>query len=86
MTEPDTKTADGAIPEETTDSVTPDETADPGDPATPSDGPAEDSAGDSAGDNAEQPTKKPSEEFGGRGGLDPTRYGDWEKGGRAIDF
>jgi hypothetical protein len=25
-------------------------------------------------------------EHGGRGGLDPTRYGDWEKNGRAIDF
>ncbi len=29
---------------------------------------------------------KPATELGGRGGLDPTRYGDWEKGGRAIDF
>jgi hypothetical protein len=27
-----------------------------------------------------------SEEIGGRGGLDPTRYGDWEKNGRCIDF
>lgn len=27
-----------------------------------------------------------AEEFGGRGGLDPTRYGDWEKNGRCIDF
>ena len=26
------------------------------------------------------------EEVGGRGGLDPTRYGDWEKNGRCIDF
>ena len=25
-------------------------------------------------------------EIGGRGGLDPTRYGDWEKKGIAIDF
>lgn len=26
-------------------------------------------------------------EIGGRTeGLEPTRYGDWEKGGRAIDF
>jgi len=25
-------------------------------------------------------------EVGGRGGLDPTRYGDWEKAGRCIDF
>ena len=26
------------------------------------------------------------EEFGGREGLDPVRYGDWEKNGRCIDF
>lgn len=25
-------------------------------------------------------------EIGGRGGPDPTRYGDWEKDGRCIDF
>jgi len=25
-------------------------------------------------------------EIGGRKGPDPTRYGDWEKGGRCIDF
>ena len=25
-------------------------------------------------------------EHGGRKGLDPTRYGDWEKKGLAIDF
>jgi hypothetical protein len=25
-------------------------------------------------------------ELGGRKGPEPTRYGDWEKGGLAIDF
>ncbi|WP_079722686.1 DUF1674 domain-containing protein [Pseudoxanthomonas indica] len=25
-------------------------------------------------------------EFGGRDGLEPTRYGDWEKNGRCVDF
>ena len=25
-------------------------------------------------------------ETGGREGLEPTRYGDWEKNGRCIDF
>ncbi|WEX88756.1 DUF1674 domain-containing protein [Sinorhizobium garamanticum] len=25
-------------------------------------------------------------ELGGRGGLDPARFGDWEIKGRAIDF
>jgi hypothetical protein len=29
------------------------------------------------------PTDK---EVGGRGGPDPVRYGDWEKGGIAVDF
>ncbi|MCA1714945.1 MAG: DUF1674 domain-containing protein [Gammaproteobacteria bacterium] len=27
-----------------------------------------------------------AKEIGGRAGLDPTRYGDWEKNGRCIDF
>jgi hypothetical protein len=34
---------------------------------------------------APQPPAAPTE-HGGRGGLDPTRYGDWEKNGRCIDF
>jgi hypothetical protein len=25
-------------------------------------------------------------EYGGRGGVEPTRYGDWEKSGIAHDF
>tara|TARA_B100001996_G_scaffold245109_1_gene189802 strand:+ start:367 stop:546 length:180 start_codon:yes stop_codon:yes gene_type:complete len=29
---------------------------------------------------------KKSEEVGGRDGPEPTRYGDWEKNGRCIDF
>ena len=32
------------------------------------------------------PQASPSEEIGGRGGLEPTRYGDWEKKGLASDF
>lgn len=28
----------------------------------------------------------PPAEYGGRKGPEPTRYGDWEKGGRCIDF
>ncbi|TBR10201.1 MAG: DUF1674 domain-containing protein [Lysobacter sp.] len=28
----------------------------------------------------------PVREIGGRPGPEPTRYGDWEKGGRCIDF
>ncbi len=35
-----------------------------------------------------QPPERPElpKEIGGRGGLEPTRYGDWEKNGRCIDF
>ena len=29
---------------------------------------------------------EPPPEVGGRKGPDPTRYGDWEKNGRCIDF
>lgn len=29
---------------------------------------------------------KSEKEVGGRGGLDPVRYGDWEKDGTASDF
>lgn len=31
-------------------------------------------------------TLHPTEEFGGPKGLEPTRYGDWERKGRCIDF
>ncbi len=37
--------------------------------------------------SAQAPRKKPRPtETGGPAGLEPTRYGDWEKGGRCIDF
>ncbi len=32
-----------------------------------------------------QPERKPRE-IGGPKGPEPTRYGDWEKAGRCIDF
>ena len=35
----------------------------------------------------DQPEKtQAANEIGGRGGLDPTRYGDWEVNGLASDF
>jgi len=34
---------------------------------------------------ASQSTEQPKES-GGRGGLEPTRYGDWEKDGLTSDF
>ncbi|MGV0877924.1 DUF1674 domain-containing protein [Martelella sp. FLE1502] len=36
--------------------------------------------------NAASAAGKPATELGGRGGLDPARFGDWEIKGRAIDF
>jgi hypothetical protein len=33
----------------------------------------------------ENPTKAP-EEIGGPEGPEPTRYGDWERNGRCVDF
>ena len=36
-------------------------------------------------DTAAEASERPRE-IGGRKGPDPTRYGDWEKGGRCIDF
>ncbi len=46
---------------------------------------------DAEADGPKTPQSKPltmarEKEIGGRGGLDPTRYGDWEKDGRCIDF
>jgi hypothetical protein len=32
------------------------------------------------------PPRVPAPEFGGRDGPEPTRFGDWEKNGRCIDF
>lgn len=43
-----------------------------------------------AGEPCASATKLPAaaapKEIGGRDGPDPTRYGDWEKAGRCIDF
>jgi hypothetical protein len=32
------------------------------------------------------PAPRVVQEIGGRPGPEPTRYGDWEKAGRCIDF
>jgi len=42
--------------------------------------------GDGPPDLAPAVANEPAVEIGGRGGPDPTRYGDWEKNGRCIDF
>lgn len=51
----------------------------PPEPAPPS-GPVADS-----GQSQVSPVPR-APEYGGREGPDPTRYGDWEKNGRCIDF
>ncbi|MEI6458517.1 MAG: succinate dehydrogenase assembly factor 4 [Pseudomonadota bacterium] len=32
------------------------------------------------------PPLEPQAEIGGRSGPEPTRFGDWERAGRCIDF
>ncbi|MBA3563226.1 MAG: DUF1674 domain-containing protein [Gammaproteobacteria bacterium] len=43
---------------------------------------------DTPEDAAEMPAEDEpaNREVGGRDGPEPTRYGDWEKAGRCIDF
>jgi hypothetical protein len=53
-------------------------------PANPAPKPVPDSDGE-ADDTSSDATNRPKE-IGGRDGPDPTRYGDWEKNGRCIDF
>jgi hypothetical protein len=52
-------------------------------PADADDCSAEQTAGD---DKAKVLVKKHRRELGGPEGPDPTRYGDWERKGRCIDF
>ena len=47
---------------------------------------AEAAARRNEGGNAEAGKSQVENESGGRGGLDPTRYGDWEINGLASDF
>jgi len=37
-------------------------------------------------DSRQDKTASATAEIGGRKGPEPTRYGDWEKNGRCIDF
>lgn len=43
-------------------------------------------AADPADATTETPDAPATPESGGPKGLEPTRYGDWEKKGRCIDF
>ncbi len=62
----------------------------PGDDNKSSKNPQNDKADkiDEASDSAEACVEddKSAKEIGGRDGPDPTRYGDWEKNGRCVDF
>ena len=58
-----------------------------GTPKTPRDSAHEGASPDTADEQAEPTsTDAAPKEIGGRPGPDPTRYGDWEKNGRCIDF
>ncbi|MEE4174441.1 MAG: DUF1674 domain-containing protein [Xanthomonadales bacterium] len=71
-TAPGTAQDKGQLPGRNSDPETRDSTASSEESAT---------AADTAPEGAEK-----EREIGGRKGPDPTRYGDWEKGGRCIDF
>ena len=55
---------------------------------------APEGAGDMSGAAKPDPAATPGtggtpvsrKEIGGRGGADPTRFGDWEVNGRCVDF
>jgi hypothetical protein len=51
---------------------------------------APDATGEAPAGRPEPPARPPVQpavpEIGGPKGPEPTRYGDWEKGGRCIDF
>jgi hypothetical protein len=78
-------TADGK--DKTTENATdPPGATPPGEPAT-GDGKTVSGATGDATPPTTTDNDVESDEVGGRKkGLDPTRYGDWEKNGRAIDF
>ena len=56
-------------------------------PATPTTGEAPTANGSAAEDSKPAAAaEKGVSEIGGPKGLEPTRYGDWERKGRCIDF
>ncbi|MDX1608718.1 MAG: DUF1674 domain-containing protein [Halofilum sp. (in: g-proteobacteria)] len=46
----------------------------------------ESTAADTAPTGSAEPPAAETVEIGGPNRLEPTRYGDWEKNGRCIDF
>jgi hypothetical protein len=51
------------------------------DTQTPEEPELEEAVADQSAQDADE-----SGEYGGPRGMEPTRYGDWEKNGRCIDF
>lgn len=48
--------------------------------------PAPEATPPAADPTAKKPAAQPPGEIGGPAGPEPTRYGDWEQGGRCSDF
>lgn len=75
-------------PDTNRDHALPTDDSDPKTAATPTGPSANPSASSdpaAAGPDADVPTDQ-VEEIGGPDGPDPTRFGDWERKGRCIDF
>lgn len=53
---------------------------------TPPSDPSASKNSSDAGTSPKVGVEEKPKEIGGRKGPDPTRYGDWEKAGRCIDF
>jgi hypothetical protein len=53
---------------------------------TPAGNKSDAESGEQSAPEVTQSVAEREKEIDGRGGLDPTRYGDWEKAGRCIDF
>jgi len=57
-----------------------------GAPADTGSGPVTAESTAPSGPQPPPPAPAMAKEWGGREGPEPTRYGDWEKNGRCIDF
>ncbi len=56
------------------------------DPNQPEQSPEQNRAGQPSDLNKDRDKQKPVKEVGGPKGLEPTRYGDWERKGIVSDF
>jgi len=72
------------VPGQTHNSAADDTLSVTGDATERSDRQDQSAVAESTSDSPKQPSDP--REIGGREGLEPTRYGDWEFKGRCIDF